>query len=108
LLQNCDILVGFQIHRNVERRLEMGEDKLAAFAAYDMLLPEITFFGRESAIVIGRQNFRIGTKLYLAFGRHSSERVCASVRRRGGTQMVGERFFKVSVAIVRRHGLLLS
>jgi hypothetical protein len=67
LLQDCDIFVSFQIHRNVERRLEMGEDKLAAVAAYDMLFPEIAFFERERTIVIGCENFGIGTKFYRPF-----------------------------------------
>ncbi len=81
----------------------MRENKLAAVAAYDVLLPEVALLGRERAIVIGGQYLRIGAEIR---GRSESIRIRAG--RRGGTQMAGERFFKGPVAVVKRHGVLLS
>ena len=72
MLYHQDIFVGFQMDRNIERRCEMGEDKLALVATYHMLFPEIAFLGRKRAIVIGGKRLGIGTK----FG--------ARIRRRSG------------------------
>jgi hypothetical protein len=102
LLQHHDIF-GFFKDRDVERCLEMRKDKLAAVAAHDVLLPDVALLGGERAIVIGGQHLRIGAEIG---GRSESIRIQAG--RRGVTQMAGERFFKGPVAVVKRHGVLLS
>jgi hypothetical protein len=94
--------------RNVERRFEMGKDKLAAVAAEDVLFPEVAFFRRECAIMVGREHFGIGTEFDGRSGRRPDRGTGARDGRRGGTQMAGERFFKGPVAVVRRHSVLLS
>jgi hypothetical protein len=85
----------------------MRKDKLATVAAQDVILPEIAFFERERTIEIGGQRLGIGTES--AERRRGSTGEAAGVRggRPGGTQLARESFFKVMVAIVRRHGLLL-
>jgi hypothetical protein len=104
LLEHCDIFAGVPKHRDVERRLEMREDKLTAVAAYNVLLPEVALLGRESAIVIGGQHLGIGAEI----GGRPGESIRFRAGRRRGTQMAGERFFKGPVAVVKRHGVLLS
>ncbi len=88
----------------------MRQDKLAPCAAYDMLLPQITFLGRERAIVIGGENFGIGTKFFFKRSEDAPPRTLASGLGDCAEelQMAAERFFKVSIVRVRRHGLLLS
>jgi hypothetical protein len=92
---------------DVERCCEMRQDKLATVAAQDVILPKIAFFERERTIVIGGQRLGIGAES--GERRRGSTGGAAGVRggRRGGTQLARESFFKVTVAIVRRHGLLL-
>jgi hypothetical protein len=57
-----------------------------------MLFPLGHFLKRKIPLVIRGQNFRVG----------------AIPLRRAATQMLRERAFKFWVAIVRRHGVLLS
>jgi 3-isopropylmalate dehydratase small subunit len=82
----------------------MREDELATVAADDVLFPEVAFLLGKAAIVIGGQQFGIGTEI----GTCSRESAAIGARRCGGAQVAGERFFKGSFAIVRRHGFLLS
>jgi hypothetical protein len=107
-LQRLDLFAGFKMDRNVEGRFKMGQDKLTAIAAEDVLLPEIAFFGREGTIVIGGEYFGVGTKFERAFGGRSGWGIGVQAGGRGGTQMAGERFFKDPVAVVKRHVVLLS
>jgi hypothetical protein len=100
-LQDCDFFIGLGKNKDVERRFEVRQDKLAILTADNMLLPEVKLVGRKRAIVIGSQHFRVGAE---TGGRSAN----AIETRRGGAQMAGERFFKGPIAVVRRHGFLLS
>jgi hypothetical protein len=93
--------------RNVERGCQMGEDKLAVVATYHVLFPKIAFLGRERALVIGSKGLRIGTKFGAGIRRRSGKVPGIRAGRRGRTQLAGERFFKSSLAVVRRHDFLL-
>jgi hypothetical protein len=107
LLGDQDTFLDILTNGDVERCCEMRKDNLATVAAQDVILPEIAFFERERTIVIGGQRLGIGAES--SERRHGSTSGAAGVRggRRGGTQLAREGFFKVTVAIVRRHGLLL-
>jgi hypothetical protein len=96
------------MNRNVERRFEMGKHELAAVAAEDVLFPEVAFFRRECAIMVGREHFGIGTEFAGRLGGRSDRESGFRDGGRGGTQMASERLFKGPVAVVRRHSVLLS
>jgi hypothetical protein len=96
--------VSFRSDRDFEPRFKMRQHKLAVVTAHDMLLPYVPFFGREQPIVISRKGLGIGT-------RHAGrcpKGACINPGSRGRAQMAGERFFKGLIAVILRHGYLLS
>jgi hypothetical protein len=54
--------------------------------------------------VVSSENFGIGAGLE----RRSSKGIRLDTRGNGRTQMAGERFFKIPIAVIVRHGFLLS
>jgi len=71
---------------------DQRERFLASFTRGDVLLPLGHFLERKISLVIGGQRFRVG----------------AACLCRAAAQMLRKRAFKFRIAIVRRHGALLS
>jgi hypothetical protein len=82
----------------------MSEDFLAESAADDVLFPGIHFRGEKRAFVISGKRFRVGTRIAVRASASGTVRSTVGSRRR--TQMARNRFVKIPIAFVRRHGLL--
>jgi hypothetical protein len=92
---------GLLAGRNVHRCRKVSKDELAAIARNNMLFPKREFIRAKRPIVICRQDFGIGAG-------HSNGCVGIAASWSNITEMARQRFFKGSVAVVKRHGYLLS
>jgi hypothetical protein len=96
--------LGGGVERDIVSGFEVREDFLAMGATNNVFLPGIHFRGEQGSLVIGGKRFGVGARIAARDGAGGAARGISGARHR--TQVARNRFVKISIALVRRHGPL--